>query len=165
MIEYLSFFPELNWQNKFKGEYAAHTIAGEKIFFLAPQTFMNKSGESIRDMTHFFKIEPEEIIVIHDDLELDFGVTGFKRSGGLAGHNGLRSTASCLGTKDFNRQRLGISRPGHSDITSYVLGNFSKDEQAVLPLYLEEAAKLLELCLEQGFDAAAEKFKKTRVIS
>lgn len=164
MIEFLSFYDELEWQNKFKGEFAVRLIAEEKIYFLEPLTYMNRSGDSIREIVRFFKIEEEEILVVHDDLQLDFGVIGFKRDGGLAGHNGLRSIAANLGTRDFNRLRLGISRPAHSDITSYVLGDFSQDEQAVLPVYLQEAAKLLELCLEQGFDIVEEQYKKKKVV-
>ena len=164
LLEALSFYDEFEWQNRFKGEYAVHLKAGEKIFFLKPLTYMNRSGESIREIIRFFKIEIGQIIVIHDDLELDFGVIGFKRNGGLAGHNGLRSTAAYLGTRDFNRLRLGISRPAHTDITSYVLGDFSEDEQVLLPTYLEEAARLLELCLEQGFEIAADQYKKKKAI-
>jgi PTH1 family peptidyl-tRNA hydrolase len=164
MLEKLSFYDELDWQNKFKGEFAVHSSSGEKVFFLKPLTYMNRSGESIREITAFFKISIEDILVVHDELELDFGVVGFKRNGGLAGHNGLRSTAASLGTRDFDRLRLGISRPNHSDITSYVLGEFSEEEQAVLPAYLEEAASLLELFLTEGFDSAKEQFKKKRLI-
>ena len=98
------------------------------------------------------------------ELELDFGVIGFKRGGGLGGHNGLRSTASCLGTRDFNRLRLGISRPPHSDITSYVLGPFSSEERIVLPTYLEEAAKLLEDCLTDGFGAMEKPYRKKQLL-
>jgi PTH1 family peptidyl-tRNA hydrolase len=164
LLENLSFYENLEWKDKFKGEYARHSLSGEKIFFLKPLIYMNRSGESIRELISFFKIDLEDVLVLHDDLELDFGVTGFKRNGGLAGHNGLRSIASCLGTKDFNRMRLGISRPSHSDITSYVLGSFSEDEQVVLPTYLEAAAALLELYLTQGFDMVEEQYKKKRVI-
>jgi PTH1 family peptidyl-tRNA hydrolase len=164
MIEYLSFFPELDWREKFKGEFARHRIGDEPVFFLKPWTYMNLSGRSLVELMNFYKLEPEQVLVIHDELELDFGVAGFKRGGGLGGHNGLRSTASCLGTRDFNRLRLGISRPSHSDITSYVLGPFSEDEEAVLPSYLEEAAKILETCLVEGFDAVEKPFRKKRLI-
>ena len=164
MLEKLSFFGELDWKNKFKGEFAVHAPSGEKMFFLKPFTYMNRSGESIREITGFFKISIEDILIIHDELELDFGVIGFKRNGGLAGHNGLRSTAASLGTRDFDRLRLGISRPAHSDITSYVLGNFSEEERVVLPTYLEEAANLLELCLIEGFDSIQDQYKKKRLI-
>ena len=164
LLEYLSFYDDLDWRNKFKGEYAEYVLSGEKIFFLKPLTYMNRSGDSIREILAFFKIALEDVLVIHDDLELDFGVIGFKKNGGLAGHNGLRSTAASLGTRDFNRLRLGISRPSHSDITSYVLGDFSGDEQAVLPTYLEEAAGLLARCLSDGFDSMVEEFRKKRII-
>ncbi len=164
MLECVSFFDELRWQNKFKGLYATYQLNDEKIVFLQPFTYMNLSGESVAPACHFFKIEPDQVLAIHDELELDFGVVGFKRNGGLAGHNGLRSLATNLGTRDFNRFRLGISRPAHRDITSYVLGNFAPDEQVVLPTYLEKAAALLEECLSEGFEYAATQYKKTKVI-
>jgi PTH1 family peptidyl-tRNA hydrolase len=164
MLEKLSFYDELEWRNKFKGEFAVHSRSGEKIFFLKPFTYMNRSGESIREITGFFKISIEDILVVHDELELDFGVAGFKQNGGLAGHNGLRSIAASLGTREFDRLRLGISRPAHRDITSYVLGNFSEEEQTFLPFYSEAAANLLELCLIEGFDSVKDQYKKKRLI-
>lgn len=164
VIENLSFANSLTWQAKFKGEYADYSIEREKVFFLKPKTYMNKSGESVQPFMHFFKIKVDEILVVHDDIELDFGVVGFKNGGGLGGHNGLRSIASSLGTRDFKRFRLGISRPTHDDVTSYVLGKFSQDEQTVLPLYLEKAVKLLELCFTENFESLEHKFKKINVL-
>jgi len=164
MVEYLSFFDDLDWKEKFKGEYASVSIDGDKVYFLAPQTYMNRSGDSLLPMMQFFKIPMEEILVVHDELELDFGVLGFKQGGGLAGHNGLRSIASVLGTRDFKRLRLGISRPSHSDITSYVLGKFSMDERAVLPTFLEGAANLLEKCLSEDFVVMARQYRKEKII-
>ncbi len=165
MLEYLSFYDEIDWEYRFKGEYTVYPMAGDKVFFLKPLTYMNRCGISVLEISNYYKIELEDTLVVHDDLELDFGVIGFKRDGGLAGHNGLRSIAAYLGSRDFNRLRLGISRPPHRDITSYVLGNFSAEEEAVLPTYLEEAAKLLEKCLVEGFDSLVEEFKKKRVLS
>jgi len=164
MIGELSFYPDLHWQEKFKGEYAVYRFGDEAVFFLKPWTYMNLSGQSVAALMNYYKLEPEEVLVIHDELELDFGVTGFKRGGGLGGHNGLRSTAACLGTRDFNRMRLGISRPSHGDITPYVLGPFSQDEEILLPTYLEEAAKLLETCLTDGFDAVEKPYRKKKLI-
>jgi PTH1 family peptidyl-tRNA hydrolase len=166
MLEMLSFYDELDWQEKFKGEYAEYRLPGafEKTFFLKPWTYMNLSGQSLAAMMQFFKIEPEEVLVIHDELELDYGVISFKRGGGLGGHNGLRSIASCLGTRDFNRLRMGISKPSHGDITPYVLGPFSPDEEAVILTYLEEAAALLETCLDGGFDELEKSHKKKKII-
>lgn len=164
MVEYLSFFDDLNWKEKFKGEYTTASIDGRKVYFLAPLTYMNRSGESLLAMMQFFKIPMEEVLVVHDELELDFGVLGFKQGGGLAGHNGLRSITSVLGTRDFKRLRLGISRPSHSDITSYVLGNFSPDETAVLPTFLEGAADLLEKCLTEDFAVMAKQYRKEKLL-
>jgi PTH1 family peptidyl-tRNA hydrolase len=164
MLEYLSFYLELDWKEKFKGEYSLYRFGDETVFFLKPWVYMNLSGQSLAALMNFYQLEPEEVLVIHDELELDFGTIGFKRGGGLGGHNGLRSTASSLGTRDFNRMRLGISRPSHRDITSYVLGPFSVDEEPLLPTYFEEAARLLEYCLNEGFDAAEKKYRKKSVI-
>ncbi len=164
ILEYLSFADDLHWQRKFNGHYAQKTIDGEKVFFLKPETYMNRSGDSVLPLMQFFKIELGEILVIHDDLELPFGTLGFKDGGGLGGHNGLRSVSGVLGTRDFKRLRLGISRPSHSDITSYVLGPFSKDERIVLPTFLEQAAELLEQSLEEEFDSMAKTYRKKKIL-
>jgi PTH1 family peptidyl-tRNA hydrolase len=165
MIRFLPFYDDLDWKRKFKGEYASILLDNRKIFFLKPHTYMNLSGQSLVPMMQYFNIEIEQVLVIHDELELDFGILGFKNGGGLGGHNGLRSVTAALGTRDFKRMRLGISRPPHSDITSYVLGNFSPDEQAVLPTYLEDAAELLETCLTNDFDTMVKKYRKIDTIS
>jgi PTH1 family peptidyl-tRNA hydrolase len=165
LLEHLSFYHNLNWQTKFKGEYSTHSIGSEKIFFLKPQTYMNLSGESVQPFVHFFKIKFDEILVIHDDIELDFGIVGFKTGGGLAGHNGLRSVANSLGTRDFKRMRLGISRPPHGKVEAYVLSNFSDDEKIVLPIYLGKAANLLEQCLNEDFNTIENKFNKENLLN
>ncbi len=160
LLERLSFRDKVSWQTKFKGEFANYSVDGEKFFFLKPKTYMNKSGESVQTFAHFFKIKFDEILVAHDDIELDFGVVGFKTGGGLAGHNGLRSAANSLGTRDFKRMRLGISRPTHGTVEAYVLSNFSDNEKTVLPIYLARAANLLEQCLNEDFNNIESKFKK-----
>lgn len=120
-------------QSKFKGEYAR---IGD-VHYLWPQTFMNLSGESVIECATFFKIPPENILVIHDELELAPGTISLKWSGGLGGHNGLRSMKSCFGTADFWRLRFGIGRPGGvkaqgQDIAGYVLSPFTADESIIL---------------------------------
>jgi len=167
MIEHLSVFPDLEWSNKFRGDLATfkpETGGREKIYLLCPLTFMNLSGESISAAIRFFKMNLEDLLVIHDDLELDFGIMGYKKGGGLAGHNGLRSVVSSLGTRDFNRLRMGISKPSHGDITPYVLGGFTEDEQAVLPTFLEETARILETNFMEDMDTLVKKYKKHRII-
>jgi len=165
LLEHLSFFHRLSWQTKFKGEFAGYFVNKNKVFFLKPQTYMNRSGESVQAMANFFKIDIGEILVLHDDIELEFGVVGFKIDGGLAGHNGLRSIASKTGSRDFNRMRLGISRPDHGQVEAFVLSRFSADEQAMLPVYLDRAAWLFEQSLSADFSKFAAKHRKEALLS
>lgn len=131
------------WQNKFKGSWLSWGFGASKIIYLKPETFMNKSGESVAAAASFFKIKSDEILVIHDDIEMKFGFIGFRTGGGLAGHNGLKSIATCLGTKDFHRFRIGIGRPVHGSVSSWVTGRFSSEEEIHLPLIFEKSAQIL----------------------
>src|SRR5258708_3650631 len=119
-------FPPL--KARFKGEFAEGTIAGERIMLLKPQTFMNDSGESVGAPARFFKLQPGEIAVIHDELDLAEGKLRVKRGGGAAGHNGLRSI-DALFANDYWRLRIGIGHPGAKELVlSYVLQNFPEEE-------------------------------------
>ena len=132
-----------NWQKKFKGNWLIHGTGEKKVVFLKPETFMNKSGESVISATTFFKIQPKEILIVHDDLEQPYGTISFRTGGGLAGHNGLKSIATHLGTTDFHRFRIGIGRPVHGSVSSWVTGRFSREEEIHLELILEKSAGLL----------------------
>ncbi len=131
-------FRSVIWKSKFKGEYAEAKIKGEKVYGLKPQTFMNLSGESVQPMAAFFKIAPAQILVIHDELDIPFGQVHFKMGGGLAGHNGLKSIATSLGTDQFARMRIGIGRPPYGDVSNWVLSPFGKDEAIQLPRLIEK---------------------------
>lgn len=135
---------------KFKGLYTRATIAGRDVVLLLPQTFMNLSGESVRPAMDFFQVAPEDVVVVHDELDLPFGEVRIKVGGGLAGHNGLRSIAQHLGTQDFLRLRFGIGRPQSGAVVPYVLGDFSKDERAVLDDHLDRAVAVLETVIAEG---------------
>jgi len=117
---------------KFHGLHGITSIGKEQIRVLVPQTYMNESGKSVGAMAHFFSISSEQILVVHDDLELPFTKVTLQKGGGLAGHNGLRSIVNALGSKDFLRLRIGISRPKRQDVASYVLSRFSKEEEPLL---------------------------------
>ena len=106
--------------------------APPKVYFLKPLTYMNNSGLSAIELASFFKIKPEEILVVHDELEMALGFVSLKFSGGLGGHNGLRSMKSVFNTPDFWRLRFGLSKPSGVDIADYVLSPFSQDERIVL---------------------------------
>ena len=158
MADRLSFAGGLDWQAKFKGVYASYPIGRIKYIFLKPTTFMNRAGESVRALCQFFKIDAQEVLVVHDDLELEFGRFFVKKGGGLGGHNGLRSVASALGSRDFYRFRLGISRPAHDNVSGYVLGKFTPSERLDLDYFLDSAAKALEECLYMDIDEAVRRF-------
>lgn len=150
----------LNWSKKFKGESAALNAGGRKIQLLKPHTFMNLSGESIAEAASFYKIKPERILVVHDELELPAGTFGLKWAGGLGGHNGLRSAKACLGTADFWRLRFGIGRPPHDDVALWVLSDFSKDELSAMNAAFQAAAELFDALLTQEPEKLLSEWKK-----
>ncbi len=137
------------WQEKFNGVNTRLTIGSEPRHLLKPLTFMNRSGHSVRAMMSYYNIGKDEILIVHDDLELPFGTFAFKYSGGLGGHNGLRSLSTQLGTRDFGRLRIGIGRPDHSNITAYVLGPFQKEEEA----RIDELFDRIITCLDEALDS------------
>ncbi len=144
LAERLSFSGNLSWQEKFKGRYASFRDGDRIIHLLKPETFMNLSGEAVQRFLAFFKIGADELLAVHDEIELPFGTVGMRLGGGLGGHNGLKSVASALGTRDFYRFRIGVSRPKRGDVASYVLSRFSKEEEPLLDDYLRRAASIVE---------------------
>lgn len=139
------------WQKKFKAEWAISSLGRSKITLLKPLTMMNRSGESVQAAAHFFRLEPDEVAVAHDDVELAFGEIGVRLGGGLAGHNGLRSVSSMLGTDRYWRVRIGVGRPSHGALRNHVLGRFSTDEETALPDILRKVVTLLERGYREGF--------------
>ena len=142
------------FRSRFKGELAEGVIGGERRLLLKPQTFMNDSGESVAEVARFLKISPEEIAVIHDEIDLRPGKIRVKCGGGTAGHNGLRSIDALLGP-DFWRVRIGVGHPGIKELVQpYVLQNFSNEEVSlwVAPL-LDAVAETIGLLLSGAPDA------------
>lgn len=134
-----------DWKSKFKGKWTQIRTSGATGDYrvLIPETFMNKVGESVRPFTDFFSLAAEDILVIHDDLELPFGEVQLRKGGGLGGHNGLRSLEQHLGTRNFQRLRIGIGRPVHGSVSSWVLARFSPQEEAELEDVIQKALYLL----------------------
>jgi PTH1 family peptidyl-tRNA hydrolase len=117
--------------------------------FLKPTTFMNLSGKSVQPVKNFFKIELEDVIVIHDDIDLPFGAVRFKKGGGHGGHNGLKSLDKMIG-KEYIRIRVGVGKPEHkSQVADYVLHDFSTEEQAQLPLLFKHLTKACKMLLSE----------------
>ncbi len=152
------------WKEKFKGELNSYTVDGEKRYFLKPMTYMNLSGDSVQPACSFYKIEPTEVLVIHDELDLPFGQIMFKKGGGLAGHNGLKSIAQKLGTQDFLRLRMGIGRPERGSVSNWVLSKFPAEDDDRLTTYMKGTDEALLLALKNGFEKAATKYSKRNFI-
>ncbi|MEI7716337.1 MAG: aminoacyl-tRNA hydrolase [Mycobacterium sp.] len=136
-------------------EVVSGRLAGHSVVVAKPRCFMNESGRQVGPLAKFYSIAPADIVVIHDDLDLDFGRIRLKLGGGEGGHNGLRSVAAALGTKDFQRIRIGIGRPpGRKDPASFVLENFTAAERGEVPTIYEQAADATESLIELGLEPA-----------
>lgn len=147
-------------RRKFSAEIGEGALSGTKVLLVKPQTFMNLSGEAVGSAARFYKIEPADVIVVHDDLDLEFGRVQVKVGGGHAGHNGLKSLQSHLGP-DFVRIRVGIGKPGgRKDVTGHVLGGFDKKESAELPFALGTATDAAILAATEGPLAAMNRFNR-----
>ena len=135
---------------KFQSHMSEGRLAGEKVILLKPQTYMNESGQAVRAAADFYKIDPDSIVIFHDELDLIPGKMRVKIGGGHAGHNGLRSMQAHVGSPDFVRVRLGIGHPGHKDrVSPYVLSDFGKAErEAWLSTFVDAAADKVDLLLQ-----------------
>jgi len=142
-------------QMGFEARFGKGMIAGQSVLLAKPQTFMNLSGTSVRKFFEYYRINIEDVIVVHDDLDLPFGTIRFKTGGGHGGHKGLISIIDHLGTTDFSRVRLGIGKPDHKGmVDSYVLSPFSPDEMIAVPRLTSAAATALTDMLSLGIQAA-----------
>lgn len=134
-----------NFSKKFHGLAAKTSLGGEQLLLLKPETYMNESGRSLQAAMTFFKIPPEKVIVLHDELDLPTGHIRIKQAGGHGGHNGLRSIDAAIG-KDYWRVRIGIGHPGDKNrVHDYVLSNFTAEEQSVIGPVFEDIARHMPL--------------------
>ena len=132
------------------------TIDGQKVLMAKPQTYMNDSGESVQALCHFYKIPPEKLIVLHDEIEQPFKQIKLQHKRGHGGQNGVRDISEKLGSNAYYRFRIGVGRPdGKQSVSSHVLSPFNKDEQSDLPDVLERVSNGLESLLFDGFEKAA----------
>ncbi|MFN2494600.1 MAG: aminoacyl-tRNA hydrolase [Pseudonocardiaceae bacterium] len=134
-------------------------LAGRRAALVRPRSFMNISGHAVARAARFFKVAPTDVVVVHDDLDLDYGVLKLKRGGGEGGHNGLRSISESLGSRDYLRVRFGIGRPpGRLDPADYVLQDFSVLQRRELDLLVDRCADAVEQLLAQGLSATQNQF-------
>lgn len=148
-----------SFRSKFSGRLAETRIGDARVALLEPETYMNDSGRSISAAARFFKVLPENVLVIHDDVDLEVGRLQARAGGGLAGHNGLRSIAQILGTADFLRLRVGVGRPERGDprpVADYVLSPFSPEDD--VEKILSSAADAVESVLADGLTATQQRF-------
>lgn len=150
---------DASWRGKFSGRLAEVRIDGHRVALLKPETYMNESGRSVRAAAGFFKLEPDAVLVVHDEGDFDVGRLQVRRGGGLAGHNGLRSVAQHLGTPDFLRLRVGVGRPGRGDrrsLADFVLSDFDAHEDVAG--IVSRAADAVEALDAEGLEAAQRRF-------
>ncbi|QPB42142.1 aminoacyl-tRNA hydrolase [Rodentibacter haemolyticus] len=167
LIERLArrFNVSLTPENKFFGKTARTLINGNEVRLLVPTTFMNLSGKSVAALAGFYRIKPEEILVIHDELDLPPGTAKLKQGGGHGGHNGLKDIVAQLGNNNnFYRLRLGIGHPGHRDLVAgYVLNKPSPTDREALEKALDEAANCVELIFKDGMVKATNRLNGFKI--
>jgi peptidyl-tRNA hydrolase, PTH1 family len=134
---------------------AETSVSGRRVVLARPMTYMNESGRPVRQLLSWYKVPIDQLIVIHDELDIRFGEVRIKRGGGTAGHNGLKSLVAHLGSQEFIRVRIGVSRPpGRQDAADYVLSDFSSAQKNELEDVIGRAAEAVETILEQGAERA-----------
>jgi peptidyl-tRNA hydrolase, PTH1 family len=148
-----------SWRSKFSGQLAEARIDDHRVGLLKPETYMNESGRSVGAAARFYKLEPDAILVVHDEGDFDLGRLQARKGGGLAGHNGLRSIAQHLRTQDFLRLRVGVGRPERGDprpLADYVLSDFTPDQDP--DAIVQRAADAVETLDAEGLERAQARF-------
>ncbi len=138
-------------------------IGGERVLLAKPQTFMNASGESLREAADFYKIRPEQVIVIYDDISLRVGQLRIRTKGSAGGHNGIKSIIAHLGSQDFPRIKIGVgAKPDRMDLADYVLSRFSQTDRQMMEDAFQNAADAVEFMLADGADAAMNRYNRKK---
>jgi len=136
---------------KFGAEVATGEVKGQRAVLLKPMEYMNLAGFAVQRAAAFYQVEPKDMVVVHDEIDIDFGRLKLKVGGGHGGHNGLRSIVQELGSSDFARVRCGVGRPGtKANVADYVLGDFQRDEQEEAAILIQEAADAVEEIVTRG---------------
>ena len=138
-------------------------IGGEKVILAQPQTFMNLSGECVRSLVDYYKLESEDIIIAYDDIDLEVGQLRIRSKGSAGGHNGIKNIISHLGTNEFPRVKVGVGgKPEGGDLVRHVLGRFSREDEKVLGEVLDVAVEAVETILSDGVEAAMNRYNAKR---
>jgi PTH1 family peptidyl-tRNA hydrolase len=148
-----------SWRSKFSGSFAEVRRGDLRLGLLKPETYMNESGRAVGEAARFYKVEPEGLLVVHDDVDLEPGRLQARAGGGLAGHNGLRSLAQHLGSQEFERLRIGVGRPSRGDprsVSDWVLSGFTPEDD--VEALIAKAADAVETIAAEGLEAAQAHF-------
>ncbi len=148
-----------SWRSKFSGSFAEVRLGDLRLGLLKPETYMNESGRAVGEAARFYKVEPEGLLVVHDDVDLEPGRLQARAGGGLAGHNGLRSLAQHLGSQEFERLRIGVGRPGRGDprsVSDWVLSGFAPEDD--VESLIAKAADAVETIAAEGLEPAQAHF-------
>lgn len=151
-----------NEKEGFKGSYIKTNINGEDVIFLKPLTYMNNSGISVQEIVNYYKISIENVLVIHDDLDLPVGYLRLRERSSSGGHNGIKSIIECLNSDCFKRIRIGISKDKQIETADYVLGKFSLEEKVLIKKALELAAEASLDWLKEDFNKTMNKYNKKK---
>lgn len=150
-------------KEKFRAVLGDGIIQGEKVILMKPQTYMNNSGEAVRAVLDFYKLEPQKLIVIYDDIDLNVGALRIRTRGSAGTHNGMRSILYHLGTEDFPRIRIGIGKPDpRYDLADYVLGRMNPDEEKALGQAIEKVAEAVSVIMVSGIETAMGRFNENK---
>jgi PTH1 family peptidyl-tRNA hydrolase len=148
----------LQRESRFNALVAKSSIRGQEVWLLEPQTYMNRSGQSVGALARFYKVNPDEVLVVHDELDLAPGVAKMKKGGSSGGHNGLKDITAALGTQDYWRLRIGIGHPRslnlQQQVADFVLHRPRKEEQVLIEEAIEKSLRVLPLAVEGKFDIA-----------
>ncbi|MFQ3584394.1 MAG: aminoacyl-tRNA hydrolase [Cyanobacteriota bacterium] len=149
----------LAMEKRFQGTYGEGYALGEKRRLLKPETYMNRSGQSVRAVLDWYKLDPGSVLILYDDMDLPLGRLRLRGSGSAGGHNGMKSLIQHLGGESFPRLRLGVGKPkGSKDVVGHVLGGFTPQEKEVLEAVLNTAVEAVECCLREGLPTAMNRF-------
>jgi PTH1 family peptidyl-tRNA hydrolase len=150
---------------RFSGYYASEKVSGgegDVVHVLKPLTYMNASGEAVKECLHYFSLSAESLIVVHDDADLEFGRIDIKRGGGSGGHRGVESIVEELEAKEFTRIRMGVGRSVGKTLSNHVLSSYTVEQKNILPEFLATAALAIEVLLREGLCATMNRFNGNR---
>ena len=150
---------------KFKSLYGQGEISGQKVMLIKPQTYMNNSGEAVRDLKNFYKFEDDKLIVILDDIDIDFGKIRIKKKGSAGTHNGMKSIIYQIQTDNFPRIKISVGqKPSYMDLASFVLSGFTKDEADIVREEIINAAEACQMIINDDIDKAMNKYNSLNLI-